>query len=139
MLADLGIRRLAYDWRAEHIPTFDAEVAALAKRNIELTAWWFPSALNDEARAILACLARHRLHPQLWVTLGTEPEPDPARLATKIAGPPESLGPISAESANLGSMVVLSTHPRACGNPTNKPAAPGKSPAFSNSAGRQSR
>src|SRR5689334_1304220 len=29
MLDDLGIKKLAYDWRAEHIPTFDAEVSAM--------------------------------------------------------------------------------------------------------------
>ena len=29
VVADLGLRRLAYDWRAEHIPTFDEEVAAM--------------------------------------------------------------------------------------------------------------
>ena len=54
MLERLGIRRLAYDWRSEHIPTFDAEVAALQKRHIDLVAWWFPAGLNDEAKAILA-------------------------------------------------------------------------------------
>ena len=49
MLERLGVTRLAYDWRAEHIPTFDAEVAALQRHGIELTAWWFPATLNDEA------------------------------------------------------------------------------------------
>ena len=29
MLKELGLRRLAYDYRNEHIPTFDAEVQAL--------------------------------------------------------------------------------------------------------------
>src|SRR5687768_5938683 len=29
MLEKLGLKRLAYDWRAEHIPMFDAEIAAL--------------------------------------------------------------------------------------------------------------
>jgi hypothetical protein len=53
MMEKLGIRRFAYDYRAEHVPTFDAEIAALKKRNIELTAWWFPTSLNGEARHIL--------------------------------------------------------------------------------------
>jgi hypothetical protein len=38
MLSRLGIRRMAYDWREEHIPTFDAEVAACQRHGIELTA-----------------------------------------------------------------------------------------------------
>jgi hypothetical protein len=83
MLESLGLRRLAYDWRAEHLPTFDAEIAALRKHGIELTAWWFPATLGNEARAILDCLHRHRLAPQLWVTMGTEPEPDPRPPSTQ--------------------------------------------------------
>src|SRR6188474_3380240 len=53
MLEKLEIKRLAYDYRAEHIPTFDAEVEATKRHGIELTAWWFPTALNEEARTIL--------------------------------------------------------------------------------------
>src|SRR4051794_293132 len=69
MLAKLGINRLAYDWRAEHIPTFNAEVAAMRRHQIEIAAWWFPGTLNAEARAILDCIKRNRIHPQLWVML----------------------------------------------------------------------
>jgi hypothetical protein len=79
MLERLGIHRLAYDWRAEHIPTFDAEVAAMRKHHIDITAWWFPAALNGESKAILECIERNKIHPQLWVTMGTEPESDAAR------------------------------------------------------------
>src|SRR6266446_2773413 len=53
MLEELGIKRLAYDYRAEHIPTFDAEMEALKRHGIELVAWWFPTTLDDEARQIL--------------------------------------------------------------------------------------
>ncbi len=59
MLARLGFRKFAYDYRAEHIPTFEAELAALKKHQIELTAWWFPADMNDEARKILAVLQKH--------------------------------------------------------------------------------
>ena len=34
LLERLGVKRLAYDCRAEHIPTFDAEVEAMKKRGI---------------------------------------------------------------------------------------------------------
>src|SRR5207249_9986872 len=36
MLERLGFRHFAYDWRAEHIPTFDAEIAALRRHGIAL-------------------------------------------------------------------------------------------------------
>src|SRR5262245_34217653 len=47
MLEKLGIKRFAYDYRAEHVPTWDAELNALKKHGVELTAWWFPTSLND--------------------------------------------------------------------------------------------
>src|SRR2546429_7485126 len=59
MLARLGFTRFAYDWRAEHIPTFDAEMDALRARGIRLEAFWFPADLGKEARGILAVLKRH--------------------------------------------------------------------------------
>ncbi|MFM7564924.1 MAG: hypothetical protein ACKO81_18065, partial [Planctomycetota bacterium] len=52
MLRELGLRRLAYDYRAEHVATFEGEILALQAAGIELTAWWFPTELNDEARLI---------------------------------------------------------------------------------------
>jgi len=122
MLQRLGIRRLAYDWRSEHVPTFDAEVAALGKRGIELTAWWFPASLNDEAKAVLDCLARHKLSPQLWVTMGTEPEPDAAKVAAKLDGAVATLAPICDAAQKIGSTVGLYNHLGWFGEPTNQVA-----------------
>src|SRR3954451_9829406 len=50
MLERIGIHRYAYDWRAEHLPTFDRELTELQKHHIELTAVWFPDALNKDAK-----------------------------------------------------------------------------------------
>lgn len=120
MLERLGIRRLAYDWRAEHIPTFDAEVAAMRKHHIDLTAWWFPATLNAEAKAILDCIERNRIHPQLWVTMGTEPEPDPTRLEQKILAAAETLGAICAEAQKRACTVALYNHLGWFGEPANQ-------------------
>jgi len=119
MLQRLGIQRLAYDWRAEHIPSFDAEVDAMAARGIEMTAWWFPAVLNSEAKAILATIERKRIHPQLWITMGTEPEPNPERLEAKLADAVNTLAPICRESARLGCTVALYNHLGWFGEPTN--------------------
>ena len=40
MLERLGFKHFAYDWRAEHIPTFDAEVEALKRHGVALDAFW---------------------------------------------------------------------------------------------------
>src|SRR5262249_33038377 len=73
MLDRLGFKLFAYDYRAEHIGTFDAEMEALQSHHIELLAWWFPGELNNEAKLILDVIKRHGVHPQLWVTGGGEP------------------------------------------------------------------
>src|SRR5688572_23304197 len=70
MLEKLGIKRFAYDYRAEHVPTWDAELDALKKHGVELTAWWFPPSLNDEAKKTLELFKRHNVKPQLWVSGG---------------------------------------------------------------------
>src|SRR5262249_49143496 len=50
MLKGLSFTKFAYDYRAEHVPSFDAEMEALKKQGITLTAWWFPQTLNAEAK-----------------------------------------------------------------------------------------
>lgn len=119
MLQRLGFTRFAYDWRAEHIPSFDAEVVALQKRHIELTAWWFPAALNDDAKAVLACLERHHLSPQLWVSMFPPPETDPAKLELALADAVKTLGPICDAAQKLGSQVALYNHNGWFGEPAN--------------------
>src|SRR6266581_331716 len=74
MLEKLGFKLFAYDYRAEHIPTFDAEMKALERHHVALFAWWFPGSLNEEAKLILNVLKRHGIrNAQLWVTGGGEP------------------------------------------------------------------
>ena len=44
MLERLGFTRFAYDWRDEHVASFDAEIDALSRRGIALQAFWVPNA-----------------------------------------------------------------------------------------------
>jgi sugar phosphate isomerase/epimerase len=68
MLARLGFRRFAYDWRPEHVPTFDEEIEALKRHGIELLAWWFSFDPADAlAERTLEVFERHDVQPQLWV------------------------------------------------------------------------
>jgi sugar phosphate isomerase/epimerase len=120
MLQRLGFRKFAYDYRAEHIPTFDAEIEALKKRKIELTAWWFPQTLNDEARQILAVLKRHGAKPQLWVTGGGGPTKDDDERRQRIASEVARLRPIADEAQNIGCTVALYNHGGWFGEPENQ-------------------
>ena len=40
MLVRLGLKRSAYDWRAQHIPEFEEEILQYKKYGIEFFAFW---------------------------------------------------------------------------------------------------
>lgn len=120
MLDRLGFRRFAYDWRAEHLPTFDREIAALGKHYISLDAVWFPAALDADARAILDALGRHRIRTQLWVTMG-DPAPQ-GDWAAKVAAGAAAIQPVAAEAQKLGCKVALYNHGGWFGEPENQVA-----------------
>lgn len=96
MLERMGIRKLAYDWRDEHLLTFDREIAALQKHGVELTAVWFPGGLDANARFILAALEQHKLTPQLWVSAG----------ANDVDAGAGVIRPIAIEAARIGCTVA---------------------------------
>ena len=118
MLDRLGLKRLAYDWRDEHIPTFDQEVETMQRHGIEIIAWWFPGGLNDTARQILACLERHQIKTQLWITMG-DPAPQAAQDGKVQAGA-AAVRPIAEAAAKIGCSVALYNHGGWFGEPENQ-------------------
>lgn len=94
MLQQLGIRSLAYDWRDEHIPTFDEELAQLREHDLRMTAFYLiagwpedqASAAEDtRLQAGLDFLRRNDLRIDVWITYAgegtTEGDPDEKRYA----------------------------------------------------------
>ena len=121
MLERLGINSLAYDYRAEHIPTFDAEIDALQRHHLRLLAWRFPTQLNDEARLILEVLKRHELRGvQLWVMGGGEAVHSEDEQKARVEAEAARLRPIADEAAKLGSTVGLYNHGGWFGEPENQ-------------------
>ena len=119
MLKTLGFKKYAYDWRAEHLPTFDEEVALLQKEKIELTAVWFPANLGPDAQKLLAVIRKHELKPQLWVTMG---DPAGADQAAKVETAAKVIRPVAEEAAKLGCTVALYNHGGWFGEPENQVA-----------------
>jgi putative heme-binding domain-containing protein len=117
LLQELGFKRFAYDWRAEHVPTFDAEITALEKRGIRLQAFWFPADLGKDARAILAVLERRKVKTELWVTMG---DPGGKDQAAKVEAAAKRLRPIAEEAARIGCKVGLYNHGGWFGEPENQ-------------------
>jgi hypothetical protein len=117
MLQKLGFKKYAYDWRAEHLPTFDEEVGLLKKAGIELTAVWFPANLGDDARKLLAVIEKHKIQPQLWVMFG---EPPVREQAAKVEAAARSLRPVVEAADKLGCKVALYNHGGWSGEPENQ-------------------
>jgi glucose dehydrogenase/sugar phosphate isomerase/epimerase len=120
MLEKLGIRHFAYDYRAEHIPTWDAELDALKRQGIELTAWWFPGTLNDEAKKTLELFRRHGVKPQLWVSGGGAETKDAAEQAQRVEKEAARIRPIAEAAAALDIKVALYNHGGWFGEPENQ-------------------
>jgi len=122
MLQRLGFKHFAYDWRGEHIPTFDAEVDALKKHGVSLDAFWVaPGELNNESKIILDVLKRHGVKAQLWALLdfggdkATGEEQD-RRVAAAVA----KLKPLADEAKKIGCTVALYNHGGWFGEPENQ-------------------
>ncbi len=120
MMQRLGLRRFAYDYRAEHVATFDAEMEALKRHKIELVAWWFPTTLNDEAKLILDVLRRHNIRAQLWVTGGGAATTSDDEQRKRIEAEAARIRPIAEAADKIGCKVALYNHGGWFGEPENQ-------------------
>lgn len=110
MLESLGFKQFAYDWRDEHIPTFDAEVEAMKRHGVTITAWWFPQTLDDTGRKILDVCKRHGIAPQLWIMGGGDKTRDPTSRLARVESESARLLPIARAAAEIGAKVGLYNH-----------------------------
>ena len=117
MMKRLGFTKYAYDWRAEHLPTFDREVTELQKAGIELTAVWFPANLGADSQTLLAVVKKHKLKTQLWVTMG---DPGGKEQHDKLEAAAKIIRPIVEEAEKLGCTVALYNHGGWFGEPENQ-------------------
>lgn len=74
MLTRLGINKLAYDWRPEHVPQFDTEIQTLKQNNITLQSFWLFVGPDPEKEAnlkkILEALKRNNTKTEIWLMVG---------------------------------------------------------------------
>ena len=122
MLRELGITQFAYDYREQHVPTFDDEIAAVRQHGITLVAWWFPTELDDTARHILATLERHQLHLQLWVSGWDTPASRAMDSGARLEHEVRRIQPIATAAAAIGCSVALYNHGGWFGEPENQVA-----------------
>ena len=121
MLEKMGIKKFVYDYRAEHIPQWDDELNALKKHHIELMGWWFPGAINDEAKKALELFKRFGVHPQLWISGGggAIPVKDEADQQSRIEKEIARFKPICEAAVPFGCSVGIYNHGGWGGEPEN--------------------
>jgi azurin/sugar phosphate isomerase/epimerase len=121
MLEKMGVKKFVYDYRREHIPQWDDELNALKKHNIELLGWWFPGALNEEAKNTLELFKRHGVRPQLWISGGddTIAVKDEADQKARVEQQAARFKVICEAAAPLGCKVGIYNHGGWGGEPEN--------------------
>ncbi len=121
MLEHLGFKHFAYDWRAEHIPTFDAEIDALKRHHVALDAFWAAGELNRETRIILDALKRHGVKAELWVLLDFGADRvSGAEQERRVEAATAKLRPLGEEAAKIGCSLALYNHGGWFGEPENQ-------------------
>ncbi len=116
MLEKLGLKHFAYDWRPEHVPTFEQEWDALAKHGVALDAFWtlppgFPQSLET--------FTKRGLKPSLWVMAGAPAELDQAEKVQRAA---EGVRRTAEAAAKAGCSVAIYNHGGWGGEPENMAA-----------------
>src|SRR5262245_64997575 len=120
MLHKLGFQHFAYDYRAEHIPSFETEIQVCQRHGVSLDAWWFPTSWNDEARHILDLLQRHHLRTQLWITGAGGPTKSPEEQRARVDAEATRLRPIAEAASRVGCTIALYNHGNWFGEPENQ-------------------
>jgi len=120
MLLDLKVRAYAYDFRPVHVPTFDEEVETMKKNGIAITAWWFPTQLNDMAKTIFGVIDRHGIKPELWIMGTGALARNATEQAQRVADETKRLGPLADAAKSRGLRVLLYNHGGWFGDPENQ-------------------
>ena len=110
MLKELGLRRSAYDWRAQHVAEFEEEILQYKKHGIEFFAFW------GQHEKAFELFKKHGLHPQIWQTMRGPAEESQEE---KVAAAAKSLTPLAERTAELGCKLGLYNHGGWGGEPAN--------------------
>ncbi len=110
MLQRLGLKRVAYDWRAKHVPEFEEEILQYKKHGLEFFAFW---AVHEKAFQLFE---KHKISPQIWSMF---PSPKGSSQEAKVAAAAKQLLPLVARTKKMGSKLGLYNHGGWSGEPAN--------------------
>lgn len=124
MLKDLGITKMAYDWREEHIPTFDEELETLKENNIDLQGFWFYSgpdpSNNEHLEIVLDLFKRNNTKTQLWTMFDGWENFDQLSQEEKVKTAAESVAYVAQKLNEIGCSLGLYNHGGWFGEPENQ-------------------
>ena len=110
MVSQLGMKRIAYDWRAEHVESFEEEIIAYKQHGIEYFAFW------EGHEAAFQLFEKHDVHPQIWRSL---PEPAGATESDRVASAAALLLPLVDRTRELKCKLGIYNHGGWGGAPDN--------------------
>ena len=110
MLKRLGIKRVAYDWRAQHVKEFEEEILQYKKHGLEFFAFW------SVHEAAFALFEKHKLHPQIWLTV---PSPKADSQSARVTAAAKALLPLVERTKKLDCKLGLYNHGGWSGEPAN--------------------
>lgn len=110
MLKRLGLQRVAYDWRAKHVPEFEEEIQQYQKHGIEYFAFW------GAHEAAFELFQKYKLHPQIWQTI---PSPAAKSQTLRVRAAAEQVLPLVQRTRELGCKFGLYNHGGWGGEPAN--------------------
>lgn len=125
MLVELGLTKMAYDYRDKHVPSFPEEFKAMKEHNIEMSAVWLwldpmgDDILGDMGRAILQATEESGTHTEVWVSF---PEEVFANLSDDeaVAKGVEILSFVLEKVESMGCTMALYNHGAWFGEPENQ-------------------
>lgn len=110
MVKKLGLPAVAYDWRGEHVASFEEEILAYRRHGLEYFAFWGGHETAYEL------FARHGLKPQIWLTA---PSPAGKTQEERVAAAVTQLLPAVRRTAKAGLPLGLYNHGGWGGEPAN--------------------
>lgn len=110
MLVRLGLKRVAYDWRAKHVKEFEQEILQYKKHGLEFFAFW---SVHEDAFRLFQ---KYKIHPQIWHMMGaSKADTQPARVEAAAM----AMLPLLKRSQQLGCKLGLYNHGGWGGEPEN--------------------
>ena len=110
MLKRLGLAKVAYDWRKEHVPTFEQEILEYKKHGLEFFAFW------GAHEKMFRLFKKHGIAPQVWSMMSN---PRGGSQKEKVAAAGKGLLPLVQRTKKLGCKLALYNHGGWNGEPEN--------------------